>query len=105
MVSSQQEEVFRILDFVAEKQADGLDGLLFSVDIVSQEEIVSFGREDSILEDSQQIVVLSVYITYNNIKLWSNTTKCIEEMRALLTADLNWGFKLQQVGLADENVS
>ena len=40
MVSSQDEEIFRILDFVSEKKTDNLNRLLSTVNIVTKEKIV-----------------------------------------------------------------
>jgi hypothetical protein len=37
MVTAQNEEILRVLDFIGEQQADGLQGLLSSVDVVTQE--------------------------------------------------------------------
>ncbi len=50
MVASEQEKVLRVLDFVSQKQAYALDRLFSSVNVVSQEEVVSIARESSILE-------------------------------------------------------
>jgi len=63
VVSSEQEEVLRVLYFVTEEKSDRLDRLLSTVNIVSKEEIVSFRREASVFEDSQQVIVLAVNIT------------------------------------------
>lgn len=63
MVSSQQEEVLRILDLVSQKKADSLEGLFTSVYIISEEEVVSIRGETSIFEKSEQIVVLTMDIT------------------------------------------
>jgi hypothetical protein len=40
MVTTQQEEVLRILDFIGKKQANGFEALLASVYVVTQEQIV-----------------------------------------------------------------
>ena len=63
MVSSQQEEVLGVLDLVCEEEADCLEGLLAAVNVVTKEEVVGIGRETAVLEQSQQVVVLTVYIT------------------------------------------
>jgi hypothetical protein len=83
VVSSQKEEVLWELDFVSQQKADGLEALLSSVDVVSQEEVVSFRRESSVLEQSQKIEVLSVDIT----------------------ANFDWGFQLKEDWLLDEDLS
>ena len=66
VVASQQEEVLGVLDLVSEQQAHGLEGLLAAVYVVTQEEVVGVGWESTVLEKSQQVVVLAVHITYTN---------------------------------------
>jgi len=83
VVSSEQEEVLGVLDLVGEQQADGLETLLATVHVVTKEEVVGVGRESTILKKSQQVVVLTMYIT----------------------ADLDWRLQLQQNGLTDKDVS
>jgi hypothetical protein len=83
VVTSQNEEVLGVLDLVGEEQADGLKGLLTSVDIVTEEEVVGLGREATVLEESEEIVVLSVDIT----------------------ADLDRGLELEEDGLGDEDLA
>ena len=63
MIASKKEEVLRILDLIAEKETNRLDGLLSSVDVVAKEEVVGLGREAPVLEDPQQVVVLSMDVT------------------------------------------
>ena len=53
VVSSQEKEILRVLNLVAEQQGNGLDRLLASVNIVAQEEIISFGWEATILKNPQ----------------------------------------------------
>jgi len=65
VVTSEQEKVLRVLNFVAEEEADGLNGLLSSVDVVAKEEVVGLGREPAVLKDAKQVVVLAVNITTN----------------------------------------
>ena len=69
MVAPEQEEVLGVLDFVAEEQANSLDGLFAAIDVVTQEQVVSLGREASVLENPQQVIVLAVHIAYRNIGL------------------------------------
>ena len=64
MVATEQEKVLWVLDFVAQEETNRFDRLLAAVDIVTKEQIVGFGRESAILEDPQQIIVLTMYITY-----------------------------------------
>jgi hypothetical protein len=63
VVTSEDEEVFGVLDLVGKEQANGLKRLLTSVDIVTEEEVVGLRREATILEESEEVVVLSVDIT------------------------------------------
>ena len=62
MVASEEEEILWELDFVAEKQAHGLDGLLAAIDVVPKEQVVRLGRKPSVFEDPEQVVILAVYI-------------------------------------------
>lgn len=75
VISPQEEEVFGIEDLVCKKQADGFKRVLAAVHIVSKEEIVVRRRESPVvlgasvvasvrnLEQSQQVVVLTVDVT------------------------------------------
>ena len=81
VIASQKEEVLRILDFVAEKKGNGLDWLLASVDIVSEEEVVGLWWESPIFENPKKIVILTVHVS----------------------TDLDWGLKLKEVGLTKED--
>ena len=51
MITSEQEEVLRVLDFVAQEKANCFDRLLATIDIVTKEQIVGLGRESAVLED------------------------------------------------------
>lgn len=62
VVSTQKEKVLRILDLVREKKAHSFKGHLSAVNIVSQEKIVGIWREATVLEQSEQVVVLTVHI-------------------------------------------
>ena len=50
VVTAENEEVFGIFDLVRKQQADGLEGLLATVDVVTKEEVVRLGRETTVLE-------------------------------------------------------
>lgn len=63
MVATENEEVFGVLDFVCEEQADGFQRLLASIDVITKEEVVCLWRESTILEQTQQIIVLAVNVT------------------------------------------
>jgi hypothetical protein len=60
VVSAEEEEVLRVLDLVREQEADGLERLLAAVHVVAQEEVVRLGREAAVLEQAQQVRVLTV---------------------------------------------
>jgi len=83
VVSSEEEEVLGVLDLVGEEEADGLERLLSSVNVISEEEVVGLRRETSILEESEELIILAMHIS----------------------ADFDWSFELQENGLVDEDVS
>ena len=58
MITPEQEEIFWVLDFVAQQQEDRLQRLFPSVHIVAQEEIVGGGREPAHLKQTDEIGVL-----------------------------------------------
>jgi hypothetical protein len=53
VISSQKEEIFRVLNLIGEQQANDLQVLLPSVDVVAEEKVVRFRWEAADLEDSQ----------------------------------------------------
>ena len=63
VIASEQEEVFRELDLVGQKEANRLQGLLTTIDVIAEEEVVGIWREASVLEQAQQIIVLTMNIT------------------------------------------
>lgn len=62
VVAAQDEEVLRILDLVRQEQADGLQRLLATVDIVAEEQIVGLWWEAAVFEQTEQVVVLAVNV-------------------------------------------
>lgn len=62
MVASQQEEVSRVLYLVGHQEADGLEGKLAAVDVVTQEKVVRLWRVFSVVEQPQQVGVLPMDI-------------------------------------------
>lgn len=62
MIAAQQKEILGIFDFVREQQADCLERLLAAIDVVAEKQVVRLGRESTVLEQPQQIVVLTVDI-------------------------------------------
>ena len=63
VVAAQQEEILWVLDLVRQEQADRFKRLLPAIHIVSQEEVVGIGREASVFEQPQKVVVLTMDIT------------------------------------------
>lgn len=66
VVAPQQEEVLGVFDLVGQQEADGLQRLFPSVHVVAQEQVVTLGRETAVLEEPQQIVVLTVNVTWTH---------------------------------------
>ena len=65
MVSSQKKEVFRIFDLLCKQETNGFQGLLPIIDVITQEEIVSFWWKSSIIKQPQQVVILAMDVTTN----------------------------------------
>ena len=65
MVAPEEEEVFWILDFVGEEETYRLQGLLASVHVVAQKQVVGLGRETAVFEQPQKVVELTVDVTCN----------------------------------------
>ena len=76
MVATQQEDAVGVLDLEGEEEADGLDALA-----PAQEQIGGLGREASVLEEAQHVVVLAVDVA----------------------ADLDGGVDLDEHGLGEED--
>ena len=65
VVATENEEVLGVLDLVCQEQADSLQRLLATVDVVAKEEVVGLRGETAVFEETQEIVVLTVDITAN----------------------------------------
>ena len=63
MVAPQNEEIFGILDLICQEQADRLQRLFSSVNVITEEKVVCFGWEPSVFEQTEQIVILAVNIS------------------------------------------
>lgn len=63
VVTAKDEEVLGVLDLVRQQKADSLEGLLATVDVVTKEEVVGLGRESTVLEEAEKVVVLAVNVT------------------------------------------
>merc|ERR1719229_400622 len=82
VVAPEQEEILWVFYLVRKKEADGLQTLLSSIDVVAEEEVVRFRREAAILKKAKKVVVLAVHVSDN----------------------LDGGLQLKQDGLGNENV-
>ena len=63
VVSSQQEEILWVLDFVGEQQTYHFYLLSASVDVVSEKEVIGFRRKASVVEESEQVLELTVDVS------------------------------------------
>lgn len=63
MIASQKKEILWVLDLVGQQQTDCLQGLLASVHIVTQEQVVALWGKATVLKQPQEVVVLTVDIT------------------------------------------
>lgn len=65
VVAAKNEEIFGILDLVGQEETNGLQRLFASINVIAEEEIVSFWGEAAVLKQSKEIVVLTVNIPTN----------------------------------------
>jgi hypothetical protein len=65
VVSTQNEEVLGVLNLVGKEKANSLEGLLSTVDVVTEEEVVGLRGETAVFKETQKVVVLTVDITAN----------------------------------------
>jgi len=82
VVASEEKEVLRVFNFVSQQETDGLQTLLSSIYIVSQKEIVCLRGKSSVLEQAEEIIILSVDVP----------------------ADLDGRFEFEQDGLCHEEL-
>jgi hypothetical protein len=68
VVTAKDEEVLGIFDLVCKEQANRLERLLATVYVVAKEEIVGLRWETAILEETEQIVVLTVNVTTDLVR-------------------------------------
>lgn len=66
VVSAQKEKILWILDLVRQQEANCLQRLLPSIDVISKKQVVAFWRKTSIFKQSQKIIILPVNIAYKN---------------------------------------
>ena len=87
MVASQEKKVFGIFYFVGEQEADGFQGLLATVDVVAQEQVVGLGWKAAVLEQTQQVSVLAVDVAaYFERRLQLEQDRLTEKYLARLQA-------------------
>jgi hypothetical protein len=65
MITTQNEEVFWVLDLVCQEETDGLKRLLAAVYVVAKEEVIGLGRETAVFEEAKEIIILAVNVTTN----------------------------------------
>ena len=63
MIAAKEEEVLRVPDLVGKEEADGLETVFSSVNIVTQEEVICFWWIAAVLKESQEIGVLPMYVS------------------------------------------
>jgi len=64
VVAAQHEEVLRIFDLVRQQQAYRFQRLFTAVNVVSEEQVITFRWKATVLKQPQQVVILSVDITW-----------------------------------------
>ena len=100
VVTAEDKEVFRVFDLVGQEQADGLEGLLSTVDVVTKEEVVCLWWEAAILEKTEKVVILAMDIT-TNLGLSANSVFGRGEFSSYLYRC----FQLEKNGLRDEDLA
>jgi len=102
VVAAQNEEVLGVFDLVCQQKADGLERLLATVDVVTEEEVVRLRREATVFEETEKVVVLAVDITADLV-LWSVVSWCRKRLSGV--AYLDGRLKLEEDRLGDENLA
>lgn len=69
VIASQHEEVLWVFDLVSEEKADCLKRLLAAVDVVTKEQVVALRWKAAILEQTQEVIILPVYVTWQRKQL------------------------------------
>mmetsp|Transcript_13833 Transcript_13833/g.23603 ORF Transcript_13833/g.23603 Transcript_13833/m.23603 type:complete len:209 (-) Transcript_13833:154-780(-) len=92
VVSSEDEKVLWVPYFEREKQANGFDGLLPPIYVISEEEVIGLWWKLSVLKQAEEVVILSVDIS-------TYFYGCVElEQGGLCEEDL-LGFKAERTKL------
>jgi hypothetical protein len=83
VVTAKHEKVLWVLDFVSKQQANCFQGLLATVNVITQKHIIGLRGEATVFKETQQVIVLSVDIT----------------------TDLDGCFEFEKHGLANQEVT
>jgi len=98
VVAAQDEEVFRVLNFICQKEADGFEGLFSSIDVIAKKQIICLRREPAVFEKSKEVVVLPMNISANLVEELISTHRDFDRpetctyARALMISYLDWSF-------------
>ena len=65
VIPSKKEEVFGVFDLVAQEEENRLETLFPAIDVITQEEIIRRRGEATHLEETNEIAVLSVDVSYD----------------------------------------
>jgi hypothetical protein len=63
VISSQEEEIFWVFDFIGEEETDGFEGLFATINVISKEEVIRIRRIAAIVKQTEKIIVLAMDIT------------------------------------------
>jgi len=83
VIPPKNEEVFGIFDLIGKEKADSLEALFATIHVVAQKQVVGIRGKPAVLEQTKQIVVLTVNVT----------------------TDFDWRLQFQQNRLTDEDFS
>jgi len=96
VVATKDEEVFRVLYFICQKEADSFEGLFSSIDVIAKKQIICLWGESTVFEKPKEIVVLSMNISANLVEELISThrdsdrPKTCTYARALMISYLDW---------------
>lgn len=65
MVSAKHEKVLWVFDLVGKEKANGLERLLATIDVISEEQVVCLWWETTVFEQTEKVVVLAVDVAAN----------------------------------------
>ena len=87
MVSTKEEEVLWVLNLVRQEETGTLNGVLATIHIVPQKEVICFRRKPPYLKQPQEIVVLSVNVSY----MYRQTHTCTCVQYTCVSSDMHNG--------------